>query len=727
METADPAIGAEKNFIKIRSGRGDEAQPHCESAVVSLMAPAEEIASAPARCAPGAGLALPVMTDHARYPHLFQPLAIRGRKLRNRIVFGAHTANMSDEGLPGPRHLGYYRERARGGAGMIVVEPIPVHATGILTRGNFRHSSDAVIPGFRAITEACHAEGAVMVHQLYHVGQHGDADNSFQPNWSPSGLPSYLDSDGSHAMSEAEIETVIEGFAQAARRARESGFDGVEIYAAYHALLDQFWTPWSNRRDDRWGGSFENRMRLSATVLERVRAIAGQDFIVGLAINLHPEVSVSLSVEAMQEIIAWHDARGLIDYVTCGTGSYFDSTKLIPTSPFEANLGQPYARALKSVVRHARVQCESHIRTPANAEAILAAGDADLCSLVRAQIADPHLARKAEAGRPEEIRPCISCNQLCIARRKRDYWISCLVNPSAGREFEWGGELPAPAARPQRVLVVGGGPAGLEAARVAALRGHRVTLAERSPRLGGQWALAAQQPTRHQVAEHLAWFETQLGRLQVEVRLNTEIDAAAVAAGGWDQVVVATGASADRSGFQRALPAQDSLPGAELPSVTTARAVLAGESEPGRRVLVLDDVQGWPGLGTALWLAERGHAVTLMTAAGEVMKALEATRVVKPLRRRFAAAGGRELTETVLEAWRAEEGAAVARFRSLLDGRQHEAAFDSLVLATTGRADSALAKALSAAGIAHSAIGDCVAPRRASLAFYEGRRLGLAL
>lgn len=661
------------------------------------------------------------------FPRLLEPLEIRGKRLRNRIVFGAHTANMSDEGLPGARHLGYYKARAEGGAGMIVVEPIPVHPSTILTRGNFRPCSDAVIPGFRAITEAGHAAGAVMVHQLYHVGQHGDAENSFAPNFSPSGLPSYLDSDGSHAMSEAEIETMIESFVQAARRARESGFDGVELYAAYHALLDQFWTPWSNRREDRWGGSFENRMRFSATVLERVRAQVGQDFIVGLAINLHPEVSVSLSVEAMQEIIAWHDARGLIDYVTCGTGSYFDSTKLIPTSPFEDKLGQPYARALKAVVRHAKVQCESHIRTPENAESILAAGDADLCSLVRAQIADPELARKTIEGRTEDIRPCISCNQLCIARRKRDYWISCLVNPAAGREFEWGPERPAAAGSPRRVLVIGGGPAGLEAARVAAERGHRVTLVEQQPHLGGQWALAAQQPTRQQVGQHLVWYETQLRKLQVEVRLGTAVEPGKLPPGDWDEVIVATGSQPDRAGFQRAYPERDSLPGAGLPSVMSVRDVLAGQPVTGRRVLVLDDVNRWPGLGTALLLAERGHAVTLMTAAGEVMKALEATRVAKPLRRRLAAAGGRELTETALDAWEVEGAAYKARFRSLLDGRLFEEPFDCLVLATTARADDALARALAAEGVATHTIGDCVAPRRAALAFFEGRRLGLGL
>ena len=241
------------------------------------------------------------------FPALFQPLRLRHKTLANRIVFGAHTANMSEGGLPGERHRGYYEERAIGGAAMIVVEPVPVHATAVLTRGNFRHSTDEIIPHFRKVTDAVHAHGTVILHQLYHVGQHGDFDNSFMPSWSPSGLPSFHDSDGSHRMSEAEIEEIIEAFVAAARRARQSGFDGIEIFAAYHALIDQFWTPWSNRRDDRWGGSLENRTRFSCEIIRRIRRAVGDDFIIGVAVNLHPEIDVSLSIEAMQEIIAWHD------------------------------------------------------------------------------------------------------------------------------------------------------------------------------------------------------------------------------------------------------------------------------------------------------------------------------------------------------------------------------------------------------------------------------------
>ena len=221
----------------------------------------------------------------SHYKNLFQPISLRHKTLDNRIVFGAHTANMSERGLPGERHRAYYEERAIGGAAMIVVEPMPVHATAVLTRGNFLHGDDAVIPHFRKITDAVHDHGTVILQQLYHVGQHGDADLSFTPNWSPSGMPSYHDSDGSHQMSTPEIEQVIDGYTRAARRCQQAGFDGVDLFAAFHALLDQFWSPWSNKRDDQWGGSIENRTRLSTSIVHSIRKACGEDFIIGMSVS----------------------------------------------------------------------------------------------------------------------------------------------------------------------------------------------------------------------------------------------------------------------------------------------------------------------------------------------------------------------------------------------------------------------------------------------------------
>ena len=656
------------------------------------------------------------------FPHLFAPLTLGPRTLKNRLVFGAHTANMAERGLPGERHLGYYLARARGGAAMIVVEPMPVHPTAVLTRGNFRPADDAVIPGFRRITEACKAHDVVMIHQLYHVGQHGDADNSFRPNWSPSGLPSYHDSDGSHAMGEAEIEAVIEGFAQAAARANASGFDGVELFAAYHALIDQFWTPWSNRRDDRWGGSFANRMRFSTTIIERIRKRAGQGFIIGLAVNLHPAVEVSLSVEAMQEIAACHDQRGLIDYLTCGTGSYFDFSPLMPTVLYEDKLGAPFAAALKQAVRHARVQCESHVRTPENAEAVLASGLADLVSIVRGQIAEPELGNKARSGRAGQIRPCLSCNQMCWGRRYRDYWISCLVNPSAGREFEWGDGC-EPSANPRRVLVVGGGPAGLETARVAAARGHVVTLAEAAPVLGGRFRLAGLQPRRAQILDLIQWYENELARLEVGVELNTLIEPDDVPGYGADAIVLATGSLPAGNGFQRALPHFERLPGVDAANVWPVEDVMGRLARPGPRVILLDDLGHWHGPGTAWQLALQGHEVTIVTRFPMVAFELIRTATDWPLRKKLKELGVVTLHDAAITAWHGD-GADVL---DLQDGTTRRVEADALVLATTNRSQTWLQDGLADHGLELHAVGDCVAPRLAVMAIYEGRELAMRL
>ena len=398
------------------------------------------------------------------YPNLFSSLQLRHKTVKNRIVFGAHTPNMSHEGVPGPppsRLLPRTRpRRCRDDRS----RALPRTPTGVLTGRNFLHESDAVIPHFRTITDECHAHGTVMMHQLYHVGGHGDQDNSWEAYWSPSGVPSYHDPWGSHAMTEAEIEELIEAFIQAARRDKESGFDGTDLFAGYNCLLDQFWSPLTNHRDDRWGGSLENRLRFTTRICEGIRRMNGDDFIIGMTISGAEPYPGGLSIEDKQEIVAWLDERALVDYYSCGTGSYLNQfSKIVPSFHYDMMLGPPDAAQFKQVVKHAKVTAEARVKTPDNAEKVLASGSSDLVSMVRSQIADPHMANKAKAGAVEDIRPCISCNQLCLGRRLRDYAISCLVNPSVSREHEWDGDTVPVSPTPKEVLVVGGGPAGLEA------------------------------------------------------------------------------------------------------------------------------------------------------------------------------------------------------------------------------------------------------------------------
>jgi 2,4-dienoyl-CoA reductase-like NADH-dependent reductase (Old Yellow Enzyme family) len=663
------------------------------------------------------------MTSHT-LPHIFQPLQLRHKTLRNRIVFGAHTANMAQNGLPGPQHIAYYRERALGGAAMIVVEPVPVHPAAVLTRGNFSHSGDAVIPAFRKLTDAVKAEGAVILQQLYHIGAHGDSDNSWHPHWSPSGGPSYHDSDGSHAMTEAEIGATMRGYVLAAVRCRDAGFDGVEFWAAYNALPDQFWTPFNNQRTDRWGGSLENRTRFSRETMRAIRRACGDDFIIGLAVNDEPDVPAALGQEALAEVIALHDAEQAMDYVTCGSGSYFDFYKLMPTFLYPEKLGVDLAEVLKGVVNHAVVTAESHIRTPENAETVLGSGQADLVSIVRGQIADPHLVNKAQSGYTKDIRACISCNQMCWGRRSRDYWISCLINPSAGREWEWGGDRFTPS-KGGKVLVVGGGPAGLEAARAAAERGFRVTLAEAGAALGGQFRLAGLQPRRGQITDLLHWYERQLVQLGVEVRLNTYLDPADIATFGADHIALATGSLPDPHAFQRAMTHLPTLPGIDRGRVWSPEDILTRTARPGKRVIVLDEGGNWRGAGTAWWLAEQGHEVTIVTPDPMVGKELQRSAADVPLRRKLAALGVPFVVESAVQEWLGNGGG--VDVLNLLTGAVTRMPADDLVMSTANRADETLPLALDALGIKFQTLGDQAAPRMAALAFHDGRKWALGL
>jgi NADPH-dependent 2,4-dienoyl-CoA reductase/sulfur reductase-like enzyme len=411
-----------------------------------------------------------------------------------------------------------------------------------------------------------------------------------------------------------------------------------------------------------------------------------------------------------------------MDYVTCGTGSYFDFGGVMPNVFYADKLGVPFAEALKKVTNNAKVQAESHIRTPENANYVIASGQADMVSIVRGQIADPHLANKAREGRAEDVRPCLSCNQMCWGRRYRDYWISCLINPSAGREFEWGGDRFTLASKPKQILVVGGGVAGLEAARVAAERGHKVTLVEATSRLGGQFYLAGLQPRRRQIIDFLEWYERQLEKLQVKVLLNTPCEADDIEAFGADEVIIATGSQPAGSGFQRALPHFDRLPGIDRGNVWSVEEVMERSARLGARVIVLDEGANWKGGGTALHIAEAGHEVTLITPAASVMMEMARTNADVQLRQRMRELKAVLITEAAIREWHGN-----AATVTVLGGKDFRLEADSLVTSTTNVPDKSLTQALDQRQRPYRTIGDAVAARTAVMAIYEGRKLAMSI
>lgn len=651
------------------------------------------------------------MTEARRFSHLFSPLSIRGVTVRNRILSSGHETHLSDGPLIGDRLVAYHTSRAAGGAGLIIVELGLVDERARPTPTVLGVASDACIAGYRRLANAVHDHGCKLFVQLFHPGRdswgsiHGDAPLAFAPSPSPNERFHVIP----RAMPRRMVQEVIGLFGDAAARIQRAGVDGVEIVASHGFLPAQFLNERTNRRADEFGGSFTNRLRFLREAALDARRKAGDELVIGLRISGDEQSDDGLQPGEVVEICSALDQEQLFDYfhIVLGTMSQLrGSVSVVPPMGTGVAQAVEVAAAVKAGVTRP-VFAAGRIIEASLAEELVASRRVDMCAMTRSLICDPELPNKVRDGRIDDVRLCIGCNQACIGRIQAGQSVSCIQYPESGRELEYA-KLKRPARR--TVVVVGGGPAGLKAASVAAARGHQVMLFEKAARVGGQALLAQLLPGRSEFGGII----TNLGReavaAGVHIKTRALVTAATLANLRVDAVVLATGATPRRPQMQIGAGAR----------VIDAWQALRDEVDPGSRVVIADWPCDWIGLGLAEKYARAGCSVRLAVTG------IVPGQMVQMYVRNLGIARLHELgVQMIPHARLIGVDADSVYFEHALSGQAVVCEdVDTLVLAQGHAADTSLEDELADYNGELHVIGDCLAPRTAQEAVREGLEIG---
>ncbi len=645
------------------------------------------------------------MTSH--FPHLFSPIRIGAREAKNRVMRVATTANLSDRNRVGPRLLEFYRTLAKGGVGTIVTEALRAQAQDPFGPGALVVFDRTAIDGLRQLADVCHAEGALLIGQLNMGGRQHLASRVVPFMIAPSAIACPRSGGVPHELSTREVREIIETYVMCAVHCIEAGMDGVEIHGAQGHLIQQFVSPFSNRRTDEYGGSFDRRLEFPRQILEGVRRRVGSRAVIGYRQGVEEFTEGGLDIEMTVEVAKRLCAEGLCDYISLAQGNFNSIDTHLPDRHWPILTFRDLHARFKPVANGVPVVASTRIQGPEQAESVLAAGEADMIGMCRALLVDPDWPNKARAGKADDIRRCIACNQ-CWGWISGGEPIACATNPVAGREYLWPRLERDRVESPRKIMVIGGGPAGLEAARVAATRGHKVTLIEKDTVLGGRLKRVHEVRHHEEMRHVLDFLVPQVKKAGVDIRLGQAATAETIAAERPDNVIVASGAKA----LVPELAGDGSVP------VLTADGPVPLDGTTGRHIVIIDEDGYYWTSAVAESVIQQGRIPIIVTRVFEPVREIPMVSRIAFLRA-FDKGGGIAKPNSYVA--RASNGSIVTR-HYLTEREETIEDVAAVVWVGPAQATSALAEELRAVGFEKHQIhvvGDAFSPRRLANALVE--------